>query len=60
MGHAEMAGDGLHADEPRARHVDEIRRAGERARTLVAHILDYGSRGSRGRVPVPIAALLRA
>ena len=58
MGHAEMAGDGLHADEPRARHVDEIRRAGERARTLVAHILDYGSRGSRGRVPVPVAALL--
>ena len=58
MGHAEMAGDGLHANEPRARHVDEIRRAGERARTLVAHILDYGSRGSRGRVPVPVAALL--
>ena len=58
MGHAEMAGDGLPPDEPRARHVDEIRRAGERARTLVSHILDYGSRGSRGRVPVPVATLL--
>ena len=58
MGHAEMAGDGLLPDEPRAQHVDEIRRAGERARQLVAHILDYGSRGSQGRVTVSVAALL--
>ena len=58
MGHAEMAGDGLPEDGPRARHVDEIRRAGERARELVAHILDYGSRGSQARTPVVVDTLL--
>ena len=58
IGHAEMASDGLSADEPRARHVGEIRRAGERARELVAHILDYGSRGSRTRASIDIGKLL--
>jgi nitrogen-specific signal transduction histidine kinase/CheY-like chemotaxis protein len=54
IGHAEMAQDGLAADTPAAAHLDQVMRAGERARELIGRILDFsrGARTTRGAVSV--------
>ena len=41
LGHTEMAEAQLASDSPPARSLEEIRRAGERARDLVDQILDF-------------------
>ncbi len=61
LGHAEMAAERLAAkttpdEHLSAGHLEEIRRAGERARDLVARMLQFG-RGRAARVPVSLAAL---
>ena len=45
LGHAEMAAEAVASDSVAMRHVTEIAQAGERARELVGHILDFGRRG---------------
>ena len=45
LGHAEMAADAVAPGSIAMRHVTEIAQAGERARELVGHILDFGRRG---------------
>ena len=45
LGHAEMAAEAVAPDSVAMRHVTEIAQAGERARELVGHILDFGRRG---------------
>ncbi len=45
LGHAEMAAEAVAPDSVAMRHVTEIAHAGERARELVGHILDFGRRG---------------
>ena len=45
LGHAEMAAEAVAPHSVAMRHVSEIAQAGERARELVGHILDFGRRG---------------
>ena len=58
IGHAEMAADRLEPRTPAADHVDQIHRAGERARDLVARILDFGTTRRARREAVAVEALL--
>jgi len=57
IGHAEMAADRLEPLAPAAGHVQEIHRAGERARDLVGQILDFGTSGRVRREAVSVDAL---
>ncbi len=58
MGHAEMASDRLDVGTEPARHVEEIIKAGERARELVGQILDFGRGGDTLRRPVSVGSLV--
>ncbi len=58
IGHAEMAADRLEPLTPAADHVQEICRAGERARDLVGQILDFGASGRARREAVSVDALV--
>ncbi len=58
LGYAEMAEAHIAAHTRAARHLDEIRRAGERARGLVDQILAFGRRREARRMPVSVKALL--
>jgi signal transduction histidine kinase/CheY-like chemotaxis protein len=58
LGHAEIAADRLPPGASAAPHVEEIRRAGERARDLVDHMLRFGRRGGAREV-VSMSALVR-
>ena len=54
LGHAEMADDVLPAGTAASQHVQEIRRAGERAQDLVGRILEFGTRRRPNRELVAI------
>jgi signal transduction histidine kinase/ActR/RegA family two-component response regulator len=58
LGHAEIAEAQLSAASRSARHLEAIRRAGERARDLVDQILDFGRRRDARRRPVNLRTLL--
>jgi signal transduction histidine kinase/ActR/RegA family two-component response regulator len=66
LGYTEMAEARLPADSQAARNLDEIRRAGERARDLIDNILAFGRRDARRRslsvqtMIAEAASLLRA
>jgi signal transduction histidine kinase/ActR/RegA family two-component response regulator len=66
LGYTEMAEVRLPADSQAARNLDEIRRAGERARDLIDNILAFGRRDTRRRslsvqtMITEAASLLRA
>jgi signal transduction histidine kinase len=57
LGHSEMVEPQLARGTRPAQHVDEIRRAAERGRDLVDHILAFGRRRDARVVPVPVRAL---
>jgi signal transduction histidine kinase len=58
LGHAEIAEAQLASDSPSARNLDEIRRAGERARDLVDQMLAFGRRRDVRRQPVSMKELV--
>ena len=58
LGYAEMAAGSIQPGTAPARHVEEIHRAGERAKQLVGRILDFGTRGSVVRQKLSLDALL--
>jgi signal transduction histidine kinase len=58
LGYAEMAEGQLAPDSRPARNLDEIRRAGERARDLVDQILAFGRRNDVQRSPVRLKGLI--
>jgi signal transduction histidine kinase len=58
LGYAEMAAARVVSGSRPASHLAEIRRAGERARELVAQILTFGSRDDRRRERVNIKGLI--
>jgi signal transduction histidine kinase/CheY-like chemotaxis protein len=57
LGHAEIAEAQLASDSPSARNLEEIRRAGERARDLVDQMLAFGRRRDQRRQPVSMKGL---
>lgn len=58
LGYTEMAAARANSGGRSASHLEEIRRAGERARELVGQILTFGSRSDRRREHVDVRALL--
>jgi signal transduction histidine kinase len=58
LGFAEMAENQLSAGTPAARNVEEIRRAGERARVLVEQILTFGRTRETRRQAIVVAELV--
>ena len=58
LGHAEIAGAQLGSESPSVRNLEEIRRAGERARDLVDQMLTFGRRRDVRRQPVSMKALV--
>jgi signal transduction histidine kinase len=58
LGHAEIAEAELESDSPPARNLEEIRRAGERARDLVDQMLAFGRRRDVMRQPVSMKELV--
>jgi signal transduction histidine kinase/CheY-like chemotaxis protein len=58
LGHSEMAEAQLAPDSRPARDIQEIRRAGERARDLVEQILVFGGRSDAQRRPVSMKRLV--
>jgi signal transduction histidine kinase/CheY-like chemotaxis protein len=58
LGHAEIAEAQLASDSPSARNLEEIHRAGERARDLVDQMLAFGRRRDVRRQPVSIKGLI--
>jgi len=58
LGYAEMAEGQLAPDSRPARNLNEIRRAGERARDLVDQILTFGRRNDVQRSPVRLKGLI--
>src|SRR5215831_15136632 len=58
LGYTEMAEAQLASDSPPARNLDEIRRAGERARDLVDQILAFGRRREAQGTPVSVKGLV--
>jgi signal transduction histidine kinase len=58
LGYAEMVEAQLAPGSRAGRHLDEIRRAAERARDLVDQILTFGRRGDLQRRPVSIKGLV--
>jgi hypothetical protein len=58
LGHAEIAEAQLASDSPSARNLEEIRRAGERARDLVDQMLAFGRRRDVRRQPVSMKGLV--
>jgi signal transduction histidine kinase len=58
LGHAEIAEAQLSSDSPPVRNLEEIRRAGGRARDLVDQILVFGQRRDVQRKPVSIKGLI--
>jgi signal transduction histidine kinase/CheY-like chemotaxis protein len=58
LGYTEMAEAQLASDSRPARNLDEIRRAGERARDLVDQILAFGGRRDVQRRPVSMKGLI--
>jgi signal transduction histidine kinase len=58
LGYTEMAEGQLPADSRPARNLNEIRRAGERARDLVEQILTFGRRNDVQRSPVRLKGLI--
>jgi signal transduction histidine kinase len=58
LGHAEIAEAQLSSGTPSARNLEEIRRAGERARDLVDQMLAFGRRRDRRRQPVSMKELV--
>jgi signal transduction histidine kinase len=58
LGYAEMAEVQLAADSRPTRNLDEIRRAGERARDLIDQILAFGRRRDARRRPVGLRGLI--
>ena len=58
LGHAEIAEAQLASESRPARNLEEIRRAGERARDLVDQMLDFGRRRDLQRKPVSLNGLV--
>jgi signal transduction histidine kinase len=58
LGYAEMANAQVKAGSRPAESLAEIRRAGERARDLVDHILSFGRRSDTGREYIPLDTLM--
>jgi signal transduction histidine kinase len=58
LGHAEIAEAQLESDSQSARNLEEIRRAGERARDLVDQMLAFGRRRDQRRQPVSMKELV--
>ena len=58
LGYTETAQAQLRSPTPVSDHLDEIRRAGERARDLVQHILTFGRRRAMRRTPISVRALI--
>ena len=58
LGYSEMVEPQLTPGTKSAQHVDEIRRAAERGRDLIDHILTFGRRSDARMQPVGISALL--
>jgi signal transduction histidine kinase len=58
LGYAEMALAGLPEGSRTRRHLEEVRKAGTRAKLLVDQILTFGRRTEPSRTPVRIALLL--
>jgi signal transduction histidine kinase len=58
LGHAEIAEAHLASEGPSARNLEEIRRAGERARDLVDQMLAFGRRRDVRRQPVSMKGLV--
>jgi len=58
LGHAEIAEAQLASDSPSARNLEEIRRAGERARDLVDQMLAFGRRRDVRQQPVSMKGLV--
>lgn len=58
LGYAEMAENQVAVAAPAARYVEEIRRAGERARVLAEEILTFGRTRATWRQTVVVAALV--
>ena len=58
LGYSEMAVDRLRRDSPEWRHVQEVRKAGERARDIVDRILAFSRRTEQRHRPVYMRPLL--
>lgn len=58
LGYAETAQNQVRAPTPLSEHLGEIRRAGERARDLVQHILTFGRQRAMRRTRVNVRALI--
>src|SRR6516225_5872174 len=58
LGHTEIAEAQLASDSPSARNLEEIRRAGERARDLVDQMLAFGRRRDVRQQPVSMKGLV--
>ncbi|MET0677246.1 MAG: two-component system VirA-like sensor kinase, partial [Bradyrhizobium sp.] len=58
LGYAEIADNRLKGGKPPATSLSEIRRAGERARELIAQILTFGRRGGGRRERLSVGALV--
>ena len=58
LGHAEIAEAQLASESPSVRNLEEIRRAGERARDLIDHMLAFGRRRDVRRQPVSMKGLV--
>ena len=58
LGYTETAQAQLRSPSPMSDHLSEIRRAGERARDLVHHILTFGRRRALRRSKVSVRALI--
>jgi CheY-like chemotaxis protein len=58
LGYAEMALAGLRRDSRAWRHVQEVKKAGERARDIVDRILAFSRRTEQRHRPVPMRPLL--
>jgi signal transduction histidine kinase/CheY-like chemotaxis protein len=58
LGYAEMAFEGSQPGSRLRRHIDEVRKAGTRAKFLVDQILMFGRRAEHRRAPVRLDVLL--
>ena len=54
IGYAELAKDDIPADSPSSAMIDEVLKAGNRAKELVKHILSFSRKTGQERIPIQI------
>ncbi len=59
FGYAELAMHGVGEDSEPGRHLEQVRNAAERARTLVQQILTFSRKTGEQRHPIPVAPAVR-